>query len=105
MKYLRSLVIFTLFSAIACFSYAQGILPDITVRELTKGKVQISWNNPYETCIQLAIQRSTDSVNNFRTIFSSQSPELPSNGYVDNKPLRGIKSYYRIFYVRQVQPR
>lgn len=78
---------------------AQGPLPDISVRELTKGKVQVSWINPYETCIQLAIQRSTDSVNNFRTIFSSLSPELPANGFLDTKPLRGIKSYYRIFYV------
>ncbi len=101
MKYVRPLVIGTLLSVLSSVSYAQGILPDISVRELTKGKVQISWNNPYQSCIQLAIQRSTDSVNNFRTIFSSQSPELPSNGYVDNKPVRGIKSYYRIFYVLQ----
>jgi hypothetical protein len=78
---------------------AQSLLPDITVRELTKGKVQVSWTNPYETCIQLAVQRSTDSVNNFRTIFSSLSPELPANGYVDSKPLKGVKTYYRIFYV------
>ncbi|MBV9986446.1 MAG: hypothetical protein JO301_02130 [Chitinophagaceae bacterium] len=78
---------------------AQNTSPEITVRELTKGKVQVSWTNPYETCIQLAVQRSTDSVNNFRTIFSSLSPELPSNGYVDPRPLRGVRTYYRIFYV------
>jgi hypothetical protein len=96
MKYLCSLVLVLL---IAISSRSQGVLPDITVRELTKGKVQISWINPHQNCIQLAIQRSTDSVINFRTIFSSQSPELPANGYVDAKPLRGIKTYYRIFYV------
>ena len=96
MKYLCSLAIVLLGSLV---SHAQNMLPDIMVRELTQGKVQISWNNPHESCNQLAIQRSVDSVSNFRTIFSSQSPELPSNGYVDNRPLRGIKSYYRIFYV------
>jgi hypothetical protein len=96
MKYLGSLAILLLGAII---SQAQSVLPDITVRELTRGKVQISWNNPHENCNQLAIQRSYDSVSNFRTIFSSLSPELPSNGYVDNRPLRGIKSYYRIFYV------
>lgn len=101
MKYLR-LAIFILCTALSSSGFTQGILPDITVRELTQGKVQISWVNPHgENCIQLAIQRSADSVNNFRTIFSSLSPELPSNGFVDNKPIRGIKTYYRIFYVLQ----
>lgn len=77
---------------------AQGLLPDFSVKELTKGKIQISWNNPYRNCVQLAIQRSLDSSKNFRTIFSSQSPELASNGYVDNRPIPGVKNYYRIFY-------
>jgi hypothetical protein len=96
MKYLGSLALLLLG---ALSSRAQNVLPDISVREITRGKVQISWNNPHQNCTQLAIQRSADSVTNFRTIFSSQSPELPSNGYVDAKPIRGIKTYYRIFYV------
>jgi hypothetical protein len=101
MKYLRP-VIFIVCTIFSSSVFAQGILPDISVRELTQGKVQISWINPHgEGCIQLAIQRSSDSVNNFRTIFSSLSPQLPSNGYLDNRPIRGIKTYYRIFYVLQ----
>ena len=82
-------------------SFAQNVLPDFTVRELTKGKIQISWNNPYKNCIQLAIQRSTDSSKNFRTIFSAQSPELANNGYVDSKLLPVEITYYRIFFVLQ----
>ena len=80
---------------------AQNLLPVFSVKELAKGKIQISWNNPYHNCIQLAIQRSSDSSKNFRTIFSSQSPELVSNGFVDNKSYLGEKNYYRIFYVLQ----
>lgn len=80
---------------------AQAMLPEFTVKELTRGKIQISWNNPYPNCIQLAIQRSTDSSKNFRTLFSSQSPELVSNGYVDSKPLAAPKTWYRIFYAIQ----
>lgn len=99
MKYLQSLPIFILLGILSVSARAQDPLPAFSVRELTKGKVQVSWNNPYESCIQLAVQRSADSSNNFRTIFSSLSPELPSNGFLDNKPLRGMKSYYRIFYV------
>lgn len=77
---------------------AQRALPGFTVQDLGKGKVSISWINPYPTCNQLAVQRSTDGVN-FRTIFSAQSPELPRNGYVDNKLPAAPKVYYRIFYV------
>lgn len=80
---------------------AQGLLPDFSAKELTKGKIQISWNNPYRNCVQLAIQRSLDSSRNFRTIFSSQSPELASNGYVDSRPIPGVKNYYRIFYAME----
>ena len=84
------------------FGAAQSVmntLPEFSVKELTKGKIQISWNNPYPSCIQLAIQRSTDSSTNFRTLFSSLSPELPANGFVDNKPPKNTVVYYRIFYV------
>jgi hypothetical protein len=80
--------------------HAQNPLPDLSVRELTRGKIQVSWYSPERNCIQVAVQRSTDSSKNFRTIVSAQSPELMNNGYVDNKPPVG-RAYYRIFYVLQ----
>lgn len=92
------LPVFCCFISIGAF--AQNPLPDLSVKELTRGKIQITWYSPERNCIQLAIQRSTDSSKNFRTIFSAQSPELMNNGYVDNKPPVG-KAYYRIFYVIQ----
>ena len=95
----RLFVVIGLFFSVS--SFAQNVLPDFTVKELTKGKIQISWNNPYKNCIQLAIQRSSDSSKNFRTIFSAQSPELATNGYVDSKLLPVEISYYRIFFVLQ----
>lgn len=93
--------ILALIACLCCLAAgnAQKALPDFSVRELTKGKVQVSWENPYPSCIQLAIQRSPDSTRNFRTIFSSQSPELPSNGFLDSKFQPGTTLYYRIFYV------
>lgn len=94
---LRSLAILTGL-LISITSFSQRLLPDFAAKELTRGKIQISWNNPYRNCVQLAIQRSLDSSKNFRTIFSSQSPELASNGYVDNRPVPGVKNFYRIFY-------
>ncbi len=87
---------------ILCFSQntmAQESLPGFTLKDMGKGRVQISWLNSFTTCVQLAIQRSYDSTQFFRTIFSAQSPSLPQNGYIDNLAPRGTKSYYRIFYV------
>lgn len=100
MKRINSLLFF-LTAYLPVHVMAQGTLPDFSVRELSKGKIQISWNNPYPNCIQLAVQRSTDSSRNFRTIYSAQSPELVSNGFVDNKPLINSRNWYRIFYVLQ----
>jgi len=93
----RKLLIFLLI-LIANQLYSQRALPGFTVKDLGKGKVSISWINPYPSCNQLAVQRSTDSIN-FRTIFSAQSPELPSNGFIDQKLPVAPRIYYRIFYV------
>ncbi len=101
MKLTRSLFLTVLGSFFLARISAQNMLPAFSVKELTRGKIQVSWNNPYQNCIQLAIQRSFDSSKNFRTIFSAQSPQLAVNGYVDNHPLAGERSYYRIFYVIQ----
>lgn len=96
MKHWNLLILFCCCSIIHLS--AQRALPGFTIQDLGKGKVSISWINPYPTCNQLAVQRSTDGIN-FRTIFSAQSPELPRNGYVDNKVPPAPKVYYRIFYV------
>lgn len=62
-------------------------------------KVKVEWINPYgDSVVQLNIQRSWDSVKNFRTVFVPLSPELPQNGYVDDVP-GNTSMYYRAFYV------
>ncbi len=77
---------------------AQKFLPNFSVVEITKGIIKVSWSNPYKNCTQLSVQRSIDSVNNFRTILSAQSPELTENGFIDKKAPTNNKVYYRIFY-------
>jgi hypothetical protein len=78
---------------------AQDTLPNFTVRELAKGKVQVSWINPFDNVVQMIVQRSYDSTKYFRSIFSSQSPWLPQNGFVDNNVAKGYKVFYRVQYV------
>jgi hypothetical protein len=78
---------------------AQNSLPDFSLDNLGKGKIRVSWANPFgEGCIQISIQRSFDSTKNFRTILSPISPGLPQNGFIDND-YAALYSYYRIFYV------
>lgn len=92
----------TFFFLFACYStqlLAQDTLPNFSAITIGKNKHQISWVNPYITCIQLAVQRSLDSSNYFTTIYSSQYPNLPQNGIIDNKAPQNTKVYYRIFYV------
>jgi hypothetical protein len=79
--------------------FCQDTLPRFSLTE-RGDRVTISWTNPYQTLIQLNVQRSYDSLRNFSTVFSAPSPELPQNGYTDVKPAIN-KIYYRIFYVLQ----
>ena len=76
---------------------AQEPLPEFTVSDKGSGRVVVSWVNPFTTVVQIAVQRSYDSVKRFSTVFSAPSPELPQNGFTD-VIAPGLKVYYRIFY-------
>lgn len=78
-------------------SNAQRIQLAVSIANNTK--VKIEWQNPYgDSVVQLNVQRSWDSVRNFRTIFAPLSPELPQNGFIDETGGYNTQ-YYRIFYV------
>ncbi len=99
MKFLTSFLIVLFFSLGIKTASSQDTLPNFNVREIGKNKVLISWTNPFPNCIQLAVQRSFDSTKFFNTVYSAISPNLPENGFPDNKMPPGVKAYYRIFYV------
>jgi hypothetical protein len=71
----------------------------VTVSGAGNTKVKVEWQNAYgDSIVQLNVQRSWDSVRNYRTIFVPLSPELPQNGYIDETAgYNGM--YYRVFYV------
>lgn len=92
------IVLLTLYISYA--GCAQDTLPKFTAKVLNNTKSQISWTNNFgATCTQISVQKSYDSTRFFQTIFSSLSPELPQNGFVDNEYMSQLKIYYRIFYV------
>jgi hypothetical protein len=79
-------------------SYAQNVLPNISVKSIN-GKVIISWKNDRGAEVTtINIQRSLDSLRNFSTFTSVLNPSNDENGVVDSKPLN-IKMFYRVFIV------
>ena len=99
MKFKKLVTTFSILFVLVFFANAQDTLPNFTVRELAEGKIQVSWINPFNKVVQMIVQRSYDSTKYFRSIFSSQSPWLPQNGFVDNNVAKGYKAFYRIQYV------
>ncbi len=77
------------------YSYAQNTLPAISVNNLN-GKIIVSWLNDYEKPVSnILIQRSYDSLRNFKTIGTVLNPTNKENGYPDNNPPYS-KMYYRV---------
>ena len=101
MKVLKKLLVFSvLMFSFSLVSFSQDTLPKFTVQNKGDGRVVVSWVNPYPNLIQLAVQRSYDSLKRFGSVYSSTSPELPINGFSDKVP-EGVHVYYRIFYVME----
>jgi hypothetical protein len=77
-------------------SFAQDTLPKISVTQLGKN-VLVSWNNPYYNATNIMIQRSGDSLKNFKTIGSVLNVAPGVNGFTDTKEFIPSDQYYRVF--------
>jgi hypothetical protein len=89
--------IFLVFISVSINAIAQQKpLPVIMVKNINN-KIIVSWVNEYTKPITvLNIQRSYDSLKNYKTAGSVLSPQSRENGYADvNAPYN--KMYYRIF--------
>ncbi|MEP6597732.1 MAG: hypothetical protein ABJA71_17385 [Ginsengibacter sp.] len=75
--------------------FAQDTLPRLTVVSISN-HVLISWTNPYFSLTTINIQRSFDSIKNFRTIGTILDVKNKINGFADNKPPYN-KMFYRVF--------
>lgn len=94
----KYIFIFSILSFITIQCFSQEPLPDFSIKKGTQNQKVISWRNNYgDMLIVLNIQRSNDSVRNFRTIYSEPNPSLAVNAFTDMKPVAGM-DYYRIYY-------
>lgn len=71
-------------------------LPHFSVINTSGNRNIISWVNNYTLVKQISIQRSMDSLTNFKTILNVADPMAVQNGFMDTKAPIG-KVYYRIY--------
>src|SRR4051812_12250600 len=91
-------ILFAVSILLALNVQAQNILPDFSVSTRGKGKSIISWTNAYPKVTQISIQRSFDSLRNYKTILTVPDPHVPQNGFVDSKAPTDFQ-FYRLFIV------
>ncbi|MEO5563349.1 MAG: hypothetical protein ABIR18_07940 [Chitinophagaceae bacterium] len=76
--------------------FAQDTLPRFSLRNVGNKRVVVEWHNRFENIRQISIQRSTDSLKNFKTILTIANPALPENGYLDTKA-PSDNMFYRLY--------
>ncbi|HEX6847015.1 MAG TPA: hypothetical protein VF144_08550, partial [Chitinophagaceae bacterium] len=89
-------IVLSLLMLTSAFVYAQDSLPAFSVVNKGNNRVVISWNNKYPHLKQLSIQRSTDSLSNFKTLITVPDPNNKQNGYLDSKAAND-KMFYRLY--------
>ncbi|MES1219709.1 MAG: hypothetical protein ABUT20_29685, partial [Bacteroidota bacterium] len=70
-----------LFLILSFSAFAQDTLPKFTVKNIGNKHIVISWRNNYDIVKQISIQRSPDSLKNFKTIMSVADPTTKENGF------------------------
>jgi len=94
----KSLLVFILIVSFLSKLSAQDTLPKFTVKNVGNNRVIISWTNAYGLVKQISVQRSNDSLKNYKTILSVPDPMNKQNGYADTKA-NGGNMFYRLFIV------
>jgi hypothetical protein len=92
---------FVLLSLLAFLSFgnelfAQDTLPRFSLRNVGNRRIVVEWHNRFENIRQISIQRSADSLKNFKTILTVADPALPDNGYLDTKAPADFM-FYRLY--------
>jgi len=89
-------IILSLLICISAFADAQDSLPAFSVVNKGNNRVVISWNNKFPQLKQISIQRSTDSLSNFKSLITVPDPNNKQNGYLDSKAPND-KMFYRLY--------
>jgi hypothetical protein len=75
---------------------AQDTLPRFTVKNAGNNRIIIGWVNNYPVTKQISVQRSFDSLKNYKTILTVTDPTAIQNGFADTKAPND-HMFYRLF--------
>lgn len=90
----------TLLTILTCLLLqAQDTLPRFAVKNVGNNRIVIDWYNAFPDVKQISIQRSTDSLKNFKTLLTVPDPTVPQNGYADTKAPDN-NMFYRLYIQR-----
>jgi hypothetical protein len=89
-------IILSLLICVSALTYAQDSLPAFSVVNKGNNRIVISWNNKFPQLKQISIQRSTDSLSNFKSLITVPDPNNKQNGYLDAKAPND-KMFYRLY--------
>jgi hypothetical protein len=96
MKRFLVILVFAVTSLTSITVSAQDTLPNFTLKHLGNNRIIVGWVNDYPVVKQISIQRSHDSLQNFKTILSVTDPAAIQNGFAD-KTAPNDHMYYRLF--------
>lgn len=88
--------IFLILLFISAGARAQDTLPKFSVKNVGNNRIIIGWINNYPRVGQISIQRSHDSLKNYKTILSVADPSAVQNGFADTKAPND-HMFYRLF--------
>jgi hypothetical protein len=92
----KPFLFFSFFVLLTCTLQAQDTLPKFSVRNVGNNRIIIGWTNNFRNIKQISIQRSFDSLTNFKTILTVPDPTTPQNGYLDTKATND-HMFYRLY--------
>ena len=93
---MKKLILSLFIIGIAKILCAQDTLPKFSVKNVGNNRIIISWTNKFESIKQISIQRSFDSLRNYKSILTVPDPTTPQNGFVDTKATND-HMFYRLY--------
>ena len=93
---LRKIIPLFLVCSISIMANSQDTLPDFSVSNKGPNRNLISWYNRFGLVKQISIQRSPDSLNNYKTILTVPDPMNRQNGFLDTKAAHD-SMFYRLY--------
>lgn len=75
-------------------------LPNFSVKNAGNNRIIIGWINNYPVVNQISIQRSFDSLKNYKTVLTVTDPSAVQNGFMDVKA-PSDHMFYRLYILRE----